>query len=127
MHVHVGTDVQSIDEVRDSLEVFAERYARKVFTNHEIDCCGGCIPAAAPGLTARFAAKEAVIKLLSPVDELMTWRSIELRRQVGGSCSVELSGDAARLATDKGLGEISISMSHGAGVATATAVALSAS
>lgn len=116
--------MQSIDEVGSSLDRFGSRYAERLFTPAEIADCGGVTPTAAPGLAARFAAKEAVIKLLAPIDEVPGWRSIEVVRQRGGACTVQLSGIAAHLAGNRGVGQIELSMSHGAGVATATAVAI---
>jgi holo-[acyl-carrier protein] synthase len=123
--LRVGTDIESIDDVRASIARFGERYARRIFTDHEIDSCGGLTSMAAPGLTARFAAKEAVIKVLRPVDLIPTWRSIEVRRTPGGSPAIHLTDDAASLACDAGITDISISMSHGAGIGTATAIAIS--
>jgi holo-[acyl-carrier protein] synthase len=124
MFVRVGTDVMSIAEVAQSLHLFGARYARRLFTAHEIDSCGGIGPLAAPGLAARFAAKEAVIKLLRPVDTVPRWHSIEIRREPGGAVRVHLSAECAELAARQGIGVVELSMSHGAGIGTATAVAL---
>lgn len=122
----MGTDVESIDDVRASIEQFGARYARRIFTDHEIDSSGGVQPSAAPGLTARFAAKEAIIKLLQPTGVIPTWRSIEIHRMSSGAPRVDLTGDAATLADQAGLTSISLSMSHGAGIGVATAVGLTA-
>jgi holo-[acyl-carrier protein] synthase len=124
MFVRVGTDVMSIAEVAESLERFGERYATRLFTSHEIDSCGGVSVLAAPGLAARFAAKEAVIKLLRPVDTVPRWHSIEIRREAGGAVGVHLSAECAELAAQQGIASVELSMSHGAGIGTATAVAL---
>jgi holo-[acyl-carrier protein] synthase len=119
----VGTDIESISAVAQSLVEFGSRYARRVYTDLELTTCGGISPAAAPRLAARFAAKEAVLKLLSPSDLVPTWRSIEIRTATNGAPSVHLSGDAAELAAQRRIGPIALSMSHGAGVGLATAVA----
>jgi holo-[acyl-carrier protein] synthase len=124
VRVRVGTDVESIDDVRASIERFGARYADRIFTPHELACCGGATPLAAAGLAARFAAKEAVIKLLQPQAVIPTWRSIEVQRLPGGATQVALSDDAATLARRAGITAISLSMSHGAGIGTATAVAI---
>jgi holo-[acyl-carrier protein] synthase len=122
--VRVGTDVESIEAVRASLARFGSRYADRIFTDHEVASVGGIRPEAAPGLTARFAAKEAVLKLLQPVDLIPTWRSIEIRKSPGGSVSIDLSGDAAVLAQQSGISSIALSLSHGAGIGMATVVGL---
>jgi holo-[acyl-carrier protein] synthase len=121
--VRVGTDVESITDVAASLDRFGARYAKRLYTDSEIATCGGMTVAAAPRLAARFAAKEAVIKLLSPSDKIPGWRSIEIRNAANGAPQVYLSGAAAELAREQGIGPISISMSHGAGIGMATAVA----
>jgi len=122
--LRVGTDVQSIAEVAESIAHFGDRYVRRLYTDHEVECCGGVRVESAPGLAARFAAKEATIKLLRLTDDDPGWRSIEVRRRPGGWCDLSLSDGAQRLAEEAGVRHLSMSMSHGAGVATATVVGL---
>lgn len=122
--VRVGTDVESIADVADALARFGSRYTRRLFTEHEIVSCGGLNPQAAPGLAARFAAKEAVLKVLRPTGLVPRWRSIEVRKQLGGWVEIELSDEAAYLARKSGINELSVSLSHGAGIGTATVVAV---
>lgn len=122
--VAVGVDVVLVDDVRRSLERHGDRYRHRVFTEHELDCCEGTDEVAARGLAARFAAKEAVVKLLRPEAYAPDWRSIEIRRNPGGWCSVELTGSAARLAAERGVGEIAVSLCHEGPVALSVAVAM---
>jgi len=122
--LRVGTDVQAVDEVRESLAQFGVRYAERVYTSAEIAAAGGLGGGdPAPGLAARFAAKEATIKVLRPTTSRPDWRSIEVVRQDGGWCALALSGAAARLAREQGIVELELSMSHGAGVGMASVVA----
>jgi holo-[acyl-carrier protein] synthase len=122
--LRVGTDLQSIAQVAASIERFGDRYLRRLFTTHELDCCqGGTGPDAASGLAARFAAKEATIKVLRPPDRIPPWTDIEVRRQPGGWCDLLLAGEAERLGVAAGLATVAVSLSHGAGVAMATVVA----
>lgn len=123
--IHVGTDVESVAEVEAALQRYGTRYSRRLFTDYEIDVCGPVVASAAPRLTARFAAKEAVIKLLAPNGVIPRWRSIEVRADPGGAPRVRLRDEAAELARARGIDQISLSMSHGANIGTATAVALS--
>ena len=122
--VRVGTDVQSIAEVAQSIAHFGDRYVRRLYTEHEVECCGGARVESAPGLAARFASKEAMIKLLRVKDNDPGWKSIEVRRRPGGWCEISLGESARRLADEAGVTHLSMSMSHGAGVATATVVGL---
>lgn len=122
--IRTGCDVQSIDEVRASLARFGPRYAERVFTPHELVAVGGIDgPDPAPGLAARFAAKEATIKVLRPEAEAPDWRSIEVVRRAGGWCELALGGAACRLAREQGIVELALSLTHGAGVGMATVVA----
>jgi len=121
--LRVGTDVQSIDEVADAISAFGERYTRRLFTEHELSCCSGSAARQAAGLAARFAAKEAMLKVLRPTGEVPRWSSIEVRRQPGGWCELQLHHEAAELARAARVQSVSLSMSHGAGIGTATVVA----
>lgn len=120
----VGTDIQSIEEVADSIVRFGSRYATRLFTDHEIDSCGGVNTSAAPGLTARFAAKEATMKVLRPTERIPRWRSIEVCRQPGGWVEIALHAEAAELARERRISDMSVSLSHGGDVGTATVVAV---
>ena len=124
--VRAGVDIVEVAEVAGAIDDFGDRYLRRVFTPHELSCCSGTWAAATAALAARFAAKEAVLKVLQPEGARPDWRSIEIRRLVGGACEVHLTGSAAVLAAAAGIGEISVSITHEAGLAGAVAVAQSA-
>jgi holo-[acyl-carrier protein] synthase len=123
MKILVGADVQSIDEVSASIDEFGSRYTRKIFTEHEMACCGANSATAAQGLAVRFAAKEAVLKILDTTRGVPPWKSIEVRRAPGGRPEIHLQDEAAQLAHDQGISGISLSLSHGAGIANAVVVA----
>jgi holo-[acyl-carrier protein] synthase len=122
--VRVGADLAGVQQVVDSVARFGDRYLRRVYTEHEIACCPGLPSVAAAGLAARFAAKEATIKVLRPVDFQPDWRSIEITRHAGGWCDISLSGHAAALADQAGIAELAVSLSHEEGMAAAVVVAL---
>lgn len=122
MKVLVGIDIQPIDEVEESLRNFGARYRRLLFTNNELEYCGDT-PSTALSLAARFAAKEAVLKILDTEEVVPSWRSIEVTRTKGGRPKIVLHGAAADLARRQGIGDISVSLSHGGGFATAAVVA----
>lgn len=122
--VLIGVDVQAIDDVQRSVADFGDRYLDRVYTNHELDSCRGEPGVAAGSLAARFAAKEAVMKVLDAGDESPEWRSIEVRRRGSGQPEIVLYGTAAELARRKGVEEFSVSLSHDGGVAVATVIAM---
>ncbi|HWG07950.1 MAG TPA: holo-ACP synthase [Solirubrobacteraceae bacterium] len=123
MALRVGTDLVLIETVRDSLDAHAEHYLERVFTEREVEDCtmpDGIDP---ERLAARFAAKEATLKVLRPRDEGIPWSAIEVRRNPNGWVEVELSGPAQALAADGGVTDLSLSISHEGDFATAVVVA----
>lgn len=125
--LRVGADLMAVADVAASVTRFGDRYLRRVYTDHEIACCPGAPTVAAAGLAARFAAKEATIKVLRPVDGAPDWRSIEVRRAASGACEVHLTGAAASLAAEAGITELAVSLTHEAGLAAAVVIASVAS
>jgi holo-[acyl-carrier protein] synthase len=74
-------------------------------------------------LAARFAAKEATLKVLPAADEGVSLRSIEVRREPSGRVYLELTERAAALATEAGVIEFALSLTHEGGFAAAVVVA----
>lgn len=74
-------------------------------------------------LAARYAAKEAVFKLLEDLDPFACdWTEIEVVSRASGGLGVRLSGTAASLAEARGFADIAISLSHSRTIAVAAAV-----
>ena len=124
LRVRSGVDLIAVSDVDNAITQFGRRYLDKLFTAHEIASCQGVAQAMAEGLAARFAAKEAAMKVLRPGDVPVDWRSIEVRRAPDGVCTLAFTGDAARLAEAAGILDISVALSHEADLATAVVVAL---
>ena len=110
-----------VSKVDTSIELFGERYLRRVFTAAELDDCAGDVDR----LTGRFAAKEAVLKVLEPGrDDAVPWRTIEIRTAPSGAPYVVLSGTARALAARQAIERIDISLSHDGGIGLAVAAAV---
>ncbi len=120
----VGVDLVQVDEVAAALADFGDRYLCRVFTEDEVASASNGAGVSAAHLAARFAAKEAAIKVLRPTDHLPTWRSIEVRQGPSGRCSLRLSGHAAELARLARLNEFAVSLSHQGNIAAAVVLAL---
>ncbi|HXW79375.1 MAG TPA: holo-ACP synthase [Acidimicrobiales bacterium] len=118
----IGIDLASTAEVRESIREFGQRYLRRVFTDHELAYCGRSADPA-PHLAARFAAKEATIKALRADGSQPPWTSIEVRADPGGWCRMRLYGAAQRLARQRGVSLLSVSLSHEGELAAAIVVA----
>jgi holo-[acyl-carrier protein] synthase len=122
--LRVGTDLVPVEHVAESVARFGDRYVGRIYTAHEVSCCRGTPSVVAAGLAARFAAKEATIKVLRPVDGQPDWRSIEIRRDPAGWCAVHLTDEAARMAREQGISNLAVSLTHEAGMAAAVVVAV---
>lgn len=123
MTLLIGVDLQEIDDVRESIATFGDRFVRRIYTDYEIDDCGENANTAAPALASRFAAKEAVFKVLKDGDVVATWKEIEVRRLETGQPVIALQGAAASLAAQQGIATMFLSMSQSGGTAAAVVVA----
>lgn len=123
MAIRVGTDLMSVESVRNSIRTHESRYLDRVYTERELSDCRTDAGVDPGRLAARFAAKEATMKVLRPDDEAIPWRSIEVLRQPSGWVGIELSGAAAALAADAGVSEFALSISHEGEFASAVVVA----
>ena len=123
--VRVGVDLVVVAEVAEAVGRFGDRYLHRLFTPHELDCCrvdavhGGY---SMQSLAARFAAKEATVKVLRPVGARPEWRSIEVCRSGGGWCDLRLTGRAAALAAEGGIEGWAVSLTHESMMAAAVVV-----
>src|SRR5947208_3283274 len=115
----IGMDLIDTDEVRESLRLHGDRYLARVYTQREGEEC----ERNPRRLAGRFAAKEATMKLLRAGDEPLPWRSIDVHSMPGGGLAIELSGAAATLAERRGLGELSVSVTHRRSLAAALVLA----
>jgi holo-[acyl-carrier protein] synthase len=123
MTVRVGIDLVSVQAVQDSLHAHPDSYLSRVYTDREVTDCRTADGMDAERLAARFAAKEAALKVLRPRDGGIPWSAIEVRRDPGGWVEMELSGAAAELAEAAGVAELAVSLSHEGGFASAVVIA----
>jgi holo-[acyl-carrier protein] synthase len=94
----VGIDLVFVEDVRASAERWSDRYLRRVFTPRELADCAGPRGADARALAARFAAKEAAMKVLRPRDEALPWQTIEVCQDAAGEPVLGLGGEGERVA-----------------------------
>jgi holo-[acyl-carrier protein] synthase len=112
--LRVGIDLVCIDEVAAAINRFGDRYTGRVFTAEEQAYCRASSgPLSASRFAARFAAKEAVVKVLRPRQPWSDWRAIEVRRHSSGWCDIRLHKEAATLARRQRLGSMALSITHG--------------
>lgn len=118
--VFSGVDIIEVDRIDQAILRHGQRFFDRFYTPQELIDAGGRTPA----LAARFAAKEAVAKALGTGIGEVGWKDIEVRVGSNHEPYIQLYGNAERLATQMGLEEWSISLSHTNYHAVAVAIAL---
>jgi len=111
----IGIDIQDIEPFRKKTLENDGRFYERIFTVEEVEyCLAKADPA--PHLAARFAAKEAVMKLLGPREVFQ--KDIAIRTENSGKPVVSISREGI---VPEGH-EIKISMSHSGAQAAAAAI-----
>lgn len=123
MTCRIGVDLVAVEAVEQALRDHGERYLSRVYSPAEVaDSSAGARPDPNQ-LAARFAAKEATLKVLRVPDVGIAWPSIAVVRANWGGVSLVLSGAAAEQATKAGLTSFDVSLSHDNGFAVAMVLA----
>src|SRR5260221_4395187 len=113
----LGIDIIKVERIRAALERFGQRFSRRVLTDGERRYVRE-----RPETTAgRWAAKEAVSKVLGLGVRGIGWRDIEIERLPTGQPAVQLHGRAASRAEQLGMGRIAVSITHESDYAVAIA------
>ncbi len=115
----IGVDQVNLNRVRKILEKSKSKFETRCFTDLEIEYANK-FNDPAKRLGARFAAKEAVMKSLGKGWRELKWKEIEITG--GGKPTVNLLGDASKLAQVNKIGTIHISLSHEKETAIAFAI-----
>jgi len=108
----VGIDLVHIERIRESLDAFAERFLRRLFTPREIAYAQSSPAHQLSRLAARFAAKEAALKALGIAHAGIDWRDLEVVRRADGSCELAIRGRARTLSEFNDLDDVALSLSH---------------
>lgn len=112
-------DLIDIDRIVAVLERFPDRFRTRVLTEHEQRYCGRKVER----IAGRWAAKEAISKVLGLGVRGVGWREIEILPNRAGAPQVTLHARAANRAEAMGLDEVTVSISHERRMAVAVAVA----
>ena len=104
----VGVDITEIWRIAYMVERWEGRFLDRIYTKDELTYCR----ARYPQLAARFASKEAVMKLLGTGRYGVSWKEIEVSRDRGRPPRIKLHGRALVRAEKLKIKEISISISH---------------
>ena len=125
--VRTGIDIVHIPRIARMLDQYGVRFVTRIYTPAEIDTCAGD----ALAFAARWAAKEAVAKLLGvgiaglgSGPDAVSFCHIEVVRTQSGKPTVVLHQRARFIAQRLGLSSMDVSMSHDGEYAVASVVAL---
>jgi len=115
---YTGIDMIEIPRIRKALARWGEVFLRRIYTEAEIQR----YRAKPSSLAARFACKEAVMKLLGTGRRGVSWREIETLSHPDGKPVVNLYGRAKDKAQTLGVTEINVSLSHSKEYAIASVI-----
>jgi holo-[acyl-carrier protein] synthase len=113
----LGIDIIKVDRIRAALDRFGERFSKRVLTIPE----QRYVRARPETFAGRWAAKEAVSKVLGLGVRGIGWRDIEIERMPTGQPAVRLHGRAAARAEQLGMDRIAVSITHESDYAVAIA------
>ena len=113
----LGIDIIQVARIKGTLAKFGRRFSRRVLTEAE----DRYVRDRPENFAGRWAAKEAVSKVLGLGVRGVGWTEIEIQRLPTGQPSVRLHGRAARRAEQLGMDRIAVSISHEADYAVAIA------
>ncbi|MGB0766650.1 MAG: holo-ACP synthase [Phycisphaeraceae bacterium] len=118
-----GIDLVDTPRIERLLGEHEARFLNRVFTAGERAYCDGGGKMRVQRYAARFAAKEAVLKVLGTGwSGGIAWTDVEVVREASGQPRVELHGEAAAIAERLGIDRLHVSLSHLAGHALASVI-----
>ncbi|NBC10632.1 MAG: holo-[acyl-carrier-protein] synthase [Planctomycetes bacterium] len=121
-----GIDLVEVARVQAMLDDHGERFLTRCYTEGERAYCAANPSRMAEHLAGRFAAKEAVLKVLGTGwSGGIAWTDVEVVREASGKPGVRLAGEAAAVAAGLGITTILLSISHTSTHAMASAIGVS--
>lgn len=117
----IGIDAVDIDKFRRALER-TPALRQRVFTTDELAALGDRVDDV-PGLAARFAAREAAMKVLGVGIGAFELHDVSVSRLSSGQPQLVVTGRAAALASERDISTWHVSLSHTDTVAMAVVAA----
>jgi len=120
-----GIDIVETARVKRLVDEHGQRFLDRVFTAAEHAYCAGNPKRYYEHLAGRFAAKEAVLKVLGTGWRGgIAWTDVEVTKEVSGQPKVRLTGECERIARQLGISRWQLSISHIETHATASAIGM---
>ncbi|MDR2706389.1 MAG: holo-ACP synthase [Planctomycetaceae bacterium] len=123
--IGIGTDIIECERIDRMIQRHGNHFVDRVFTKQEIHYCTDR-KSSDQHFAGRWAAKEAVLKALGTGwISGIAWTDVEVLNENTGKPQIKLHGGAKKIATEKKITEIHISISHckSHAIAFATAIA----
>ena len=112
MIIGMGVDLAEVERIQKAIERHGETFLRRVYTAAEREYCEG-FRNKYERYAGRFAAKEAAMKALGTGwSRGVRWVDIEVVRLPGRRPTLELKGEARKIADKLGVKNIAISITH---------------
>ena len=119
-----GIDLVDFPRIEEMVKQHGKRFLNRIFTAGE-QAYAESNKNRMEKLAGRFAAKEAVLKLMGTGWRgKIAWTDIEILNNPAGQPEVTLGGEVKKIAERLGIKHISVSITHTANFAIASAVAL---
>ena len=120
-----GIDIVETARIRRLLDEHGQRFLDRCFTPNEQAYCSKNTKRYLEHLAGRFAAKEAVLKVLGTGWRGgIAWTDIEIASEPSGQPRVRLTGECERIAAKLGISRWHVSISHIETHATASAIGM---
>lgn len=121
-----GIDLIECERIARIMQDHPDRFLARILTPAEQAYCMR-MKHAVPRIAGRFAAKEAILKVLGtgwrgPI----SWTDIEIVNDEAGQPHVTLSGPTAEIARQRGISSVLLSITHTEHYAAASAMGLGA-
>jgi holo-[acyl-carrier protein] synthase len=119
-----GIDLVDRPRIKQMVQRHGQRFLNRVYTPKEQQYAESHRDKIEK-LAGRFAAKEAVLKLMGTgwIGKI-AWTDIEIVNNSAGQPEVTITGEVERIAEKLGITHISVSITHTANFAIASAIAL---
>ena len=122
MIVGLGVDIAEVDRVRGAIGRQGERFLKRLYTAKERAYCEK-FKNKYERYAGRFAVKEATMKALGTGwSRGVRWVDIEVVREISGKPTLELKGEARKIADKLGVKHIAVTITHTADQAMAMVV-----
>ena len=113
----IGIDIVEVERIRTLVDEYGDKFLKRLFTDREILYCNFSTRLRYQRFAVRFAAKEALIKAIG--EKAFAWTDVEIIKDDAGRPDFELYGKAALYASQQGIVDIYVSLSHTRSMAAA--------